>query len=328
MIRIGVIGAGHLGKIHIRQILELPAYQLAGFYDTDAAVAVAVADEFRIHSFSSAEKLIAGVDAVDIVVPTISHYPYAVASLRQSRHLFIEKPLAQSVKEAKSLVALAHEANVKIQVGHVERFNPALLTIRPYCSNPMFIEAHRLAQFNPRGTDVSVILDLMIHDIDIALSLIKSEVKRISASGVAVISDTPDIANARIEFVNGCVANLTASRISLKNMRKIRMFQKDTYFSVDLLDHKVEVVRLSELDDEESAEGLFSFVIDPGANKKKKQLFIEHPAVLPNNAIRMELETFSESILHNKPTLVTVEEGAKALDVAHKVIEKINVLQP
>ncbi len=327
MLKIGVIGAGHLGKIHLKQIREIPQYELVGFFDSDPAVAKLVSEELKVPLFATALELIKSVDVVDVVVPTIAHCEYATIALRQFKHVFIEKPLAGTIEEAKSLVSLAREANVKTQVGHVERFNPAFLAVKDRCDNPMFIEAHRLAQFNPRGTDVSVILDLMIHDIDIVLSLVKSDVKRISASGVSVVSDTPDIANARIEFDNGCVANLTASRISLKNMRKIRMFQKDAYISIDLLSHKTEVVKIKELDPD-GEEGMFAMVIDQGAGKPKKQIYLENPAVVPNNAIRMELQEFANAILNNTPTIVTIEDGAKALETAAKIIERINFIQP
>ena len=323
MLKIGVLGAGHLGKIHLKQIMEIPQYHLVGFFDSDPAVARKVSEELKIVSFFSATELIKNVDVVDVVVPTIAHCEYATIALRQ----FIEKPLAGTIEEAKSLVALAREANVKTQVGHVERFNPAFLAVKDRCESPMFIEAHRLAQFNPRGTDVSVILDLMIHDIDIILSLVKSDVKRISASGVAVVSDTPDIANARIEFDNGCVANLTSSRISLKNMRKIRMFQKDAYISVDLLSHKTEVVKIKEMGEDDD-EGMFSMVRDQGAGKPKKQIYLENPPITPNNAIRMELSEFAQAIINNKPTTVTIEDGAKALETAARIIERINFIQP
>jgi len=326
MLKIGVIGAGHLGKIHIKQIKEIPAFQLIGFFDSDATVCQSVSAELQVKAFSSMEELIKAVDVVDIVVPTIYHFECAMAAIKQSKHVFIEKPLAGTVAEAKSLVALANEANVKAQVGHVERFNPAFLAVSDKCDHPMFIEAHRLAQFNPRGTDVSVVLDLMIHDIDIILSVVKSDVKRVSASGVAIVSETPDIANARIEFDNGCVANLTASRISLKNMRKIRMFQKDAYISVDMLAHKTEVVKIKDVANDAPLDP-FSMTIEVGKDKKKKQIYLEQPAIHANNAIRMELSTFADSIVNNLPTRVTIEDGAKALEVAYKVIEKINFLQ-
>jgi predicted dehydrogenase len=325
MLKIGVIGAGHLGKIHIRQIKEIPQYQLIGFYDANPEVAETVAAELQVKIYDDFDQLISEVDVVDVVVPTIHHYDYVMAALKQSKHVFVEKPLAGTVAEAKNLVALAQEANVKTQVGHVERFNPAFLAIKDKCDNPMFIEAHRLAQFNPRGTDVSVVLDLMIHDIDIVLSLVKSGVKRISASGVAVVSDTPDIANARIEFDNGCVANLTASRISLKNMRKVRMFQKDAYISIDMLTQKTEMVRMKDLPENGTPDPQ-AMMIDMGPNKPRKQIYLEMPPVSPNNAIRMELATFAESIINKLPTRVTIEDGAKALEVAHKVIEKISLI--
>lgn len=327
MLKIGVVGAGHLGKIHLKQIKEIPLYTLVGFYDISTEAASAVSAELGVQSFPSMEELIKAVDVVDIVVPTLYHFECAKAAIKKSKHVFIEKPIAGTVAEAKNLVALANEANIKAQIGHVERFNPAFLAVKDKIEQPMFIEGHRLAQFNPRGTDVSVVLDLMIHDIDIVLSLVKSDVKRISASGVAIISETPDIANARIEFDNGCVANLTASRISLKNMRKIRLFQKDAYISVDMLSHKVEVVKIKEIDEAAAlVAGDFSFVLDLGKDRKKKEISIQNPAITPNNAIRMELETFARSIIDNQPTWVPIQDGAKALEVAYKIIEKINFL--
>jgi predicted dehydrogenase len=244
MLKIGVIGAGHLGKIHLKLIKELSCYTLIGFYDNDTAVAAKVSAEFGIKFFSSVDELIDACDVIDVVTPTLSHYEYAIKALKKSRHVFIEKPVANTLKEAKEIMTIAQEAGAKIQIGHVERFNPAFISAKDKLKNPMFIETHRLAQFNPRGTDVPVVLDLMIHDIDIILSVVRSEIKKINTSGVSIISDTPDIANARIEFANGCVANLTASRISLKNMRKSRFFQKDSYVSIDFLKKKSEVIKM------------------------------------------------------------------------------------
>jgi hypothetical protein len=268
------------------------------------------------------DELIEASDAVDIVTPTLTHFDCAVKALKKSRHVFIEKPLTHTLKEAKKLLSLANEANVKVQVGHVERFNPAFLAAASYISNPLFIETHRLAQFNPRGTDVSVVLDLMIHDIDIVLSLVKANIKRVSASGVAVVSDTPDITNARIEFDNGCVANLTSSRISLKNMRKSRFFQKDAYISIDFLDKKVELVRLQQVN---GATDPLAITIDLGADKGIKQIFFESKTAEPNNAIQLELESFANAIIHNTPTPVTIEDGYKALEVAHIIIDKMKL---
>ncbi|MDQ3048945.1 MAG: Gfo/Idh/MocA family oxidoreductase [Bacteroidota bacterium] len=322
MIKIGILGAGHLGKIHIRLLKEIPHYEVIGFYDANPDAALLVEKEFGIKHFSSMDELLEQVDAVDIVTPTITHYECASRAIKKSKHIFIEKPVTNTIEEAKSLMGLSKEANVKVQVGHVERFNPAFIAARDFCSNPMFIETHRLAQFNPRGTDVSVVLDLMIHDIDIILSVVKSTIKRISASGVAVVSESPDIANARIEFDNGCVANLTASRISMKNMRKSRFFQKDAYISVDFLDKKVDVIRLNNVEGEADP---LAVIIDLGNGKGSKQIYFENPAILPTNAIKMELETFADSIISNTTPQVSIEAGYKALDVAYKIIEKMKV---
>ena len=234
MLKIGVLGAGHLGKIHIKLLLELSdKYEFVGFFDPSDENAKSAIETYNVKRFESIESILDAVDCIDIVTPTLSHFSCASSALRSSKHVFIEKPVTETVDEARKLINLAEEAGVKVQVGHVERFNPAFQAALPHFNKPMFIETHRLAQFNPRGTDVPVVLDLMIHDLDAILSVVKSPVKRISASGVSVVSDTPDIANARIEFENGCVANLTASRISMKNMRKSRFFQKDAYISVD-----------------------------------------------------------------------------------------------
>ncbi|MDF2436716.1 MAG: oxidoreductase [Bacteroidota bacterium] len=321
MIKIGVLGAGHLGKIHIRLLKEIDRYQLIGFYDPDKENAAAVEKEFGIKYFESIDELISEVDAVDIVTPTITHYDCASKAIKKSKHVFIEKPVTNTIEEAKSLIGLSKEANVKVQVGHVERFNPAFIAGKSYCSNPMFIETHRLAQFNPRGTDVSVVLDLMIHDIDIILSVVKSNIKRISASGVAVVSESPDICNARVEFDNGCVANLTASRISMKNMRKSRFFQKDAYISIDFLDKKVDVIRLKNIEGEADP---LAVTIDLG-NKGSKQIYFENPDISPTNAIKMELETFADSIISNTTPRVSIDDGYKALDVAYKIIDKMKV---
>lgn len=321
MIKIGVLGAGHLGKIHIRLLKEINKYEFVGFYDPNAENAALVAQEFGIKAFDSIDELLNNVDAIDIVTPTITHYDCASKAIKKSKHVFIEKPVTNTIEEAKSLIGLSKEANVMVQVGHVERFNPAFIAGKSFCSNPMFIETHRLAQFNPRGTDVSVVLDLMIHDIDIILSVVKSNIKRISASGVAVVSDSPDICNARIEFDNGCVANLTASRISMKNMRKSRFFQKDAYISIDFLDKKVDVIRLKNIVGEADP---LAVTIDLGS-KGSKQIYFENPTISPTNAIKMELETFADSIISNTTPLVSIDDGYKALDVAYKIIDKMKV---
>lgn len=322
MLKIGVLGAGHLGKIHIRLLQTIEQFELVGFYDPDPAKSAEVSKEFGIPAFASVDELIDRVEVVDVVTPTLSHYECASKALRNSKHVFIEKPITHTVDEARRLMNLAHEASVKVQVGHVERFNPAFLIAREHIQQPMFIETHRLAQFNPRGTDVSVVLDLMIHDLDIVLSVVKSNVKAISASGVSVLSDTPDICNARLEFDNGCVANITASRISMKNMRKSRFFQKDAYISVDFLDKQAEIINMRDVTGDPDP---FNMVIEMGEGKKDKEILFTKPEIAPNNAIQEELTTFADSILNNSLPLVTIDDGYKALEIAHRILEKLRV---
>jgi predicted dehydrogenase len=318
MLKVGVIGAGHLGKFHLNNWKEIEGVQLVGFCDTDDANAAAVSEKYNLTRYTDVEALIDDCDAVDIVTPTLFHYQICEAAIKKGRHVFVEKPLAHTMDEARNLVKLAKEANIKFQVGHVERFNPAFLSLKEYKLQPMFIEVHRLAQFNPRGTDVSVILDLMIHDIDIILSLVKSNVNYISANGVAVMSDTPDIANVRIEFDNGCVANLTSSRISMKKMRKMRLFQKDAYIGIDFLEKKTEIIKLNTPEDKNA------FTFDIETNSGKKTIAIASPNVPEVNAIKMELETFRDAIITNTDTPVTIVDGFRAMDVAHQILEKIN----
>lgn len=321
MLKIGVLGAGHLGKIHIKLLLELSdKYEFVGFYDPSDDNANSAIETYHVKRFDSIESLLSSVDCIDIVTPTLSHFSCASAALRSSKHVFIEKPVTETVDEARKLISLAHEAGVKVQVGHVERFNPAFQAALPYFNKPMFIETHRLAQFNPRGTDVPVVLDLMIHDLDAILSVVKSPVKRISASGVAVVSDTPDIANARIEFENGCVANLTASRISMKNMRKSRFFQKDAYISVDFLDKELEVVSMIDVVGEPDP---FDIIFDLGEGKPIKKILFDKPELEPINAIKEELSTFHDAIVNDTTPVVPLEDGYHALDVAQQIVDKL-----
>lgn len=321
MLKIGVFGAGHLGKIHLRILKELTDhFELIGFYDSDELNSQKVSEEFGLKSFESPNELLRLVDCVDVVTPTLAHFHYAKESIRQRKHVFIEKPLAETLKEAKKIVALAHEADVKVQVGHVERFNPAFQAALPYLDRPMFIETHRLAQFNPRGTDVPVVLDLMIHDLDIILSVVKSRVKKVHASGVAVVSDSHDITNARLEFENGCVANLTASRISLKNMRKSRFFQKDAYISVDFLTKELEVVRMQDIEGEPDP---FDIVLELGKDNSKKKILIDKPDLQEVNAIKEELIAFHEAIITNQIPKVSVENGYEAMEVAYEILQKL-----
>ncbi len=317
MLKVGVLGAGHLGKIHLRLLQESKKYELIGFYDPSEENAKKVALEFGYTSFSSIASLIEAVDVVDIVTPTLSHFDCAKQSIEKGRLIFIEKPITKTVLEAEAIKTLASQYHVQGQVGHVERFNPSFTAVKEMIDNPMFIESHRLAEFNPRGTDVPVVLDLMIHDIDIILSVINSRVKTVHASGVAVISDTPDIANARIEFENGCVANLTASRISMKNMRKTRFFQKDAYISVNFLSKESEVVKMKEVPENPDE---FAMILQ-NAEGVKKQIYFENPAIENNNAILDELESFADAIQTNSTPVVTLSQGAEALRVAQMIID-------
>ena len=321
MLKIGILGAGHLGKIHIQQWQEIEGITLTGFYDPDDNQAATTISQYQIPRYDNIDSLIADVDALDIVATTSSHYELAKQCLLAGKHVFIEKPLAHTLEEGKELVKLVEEANVKCQIGHVERYNPAFLALNGQEIKPMFIEAHRLAQFNPRGTDVSVILDLMIHDIDIVLCLVKSPVKRISASGVSVMSETADIANARIEFENGCVANLTSSRISLKKMRKVRLFQRDAYIGIDFLEKKTEIIRLKE---DGAASGMMDFPLEM-ANGDKKIISVQMPSISPLNAIKTELEEFASAIINDKPVRVSVMDGYLAMDVAHQILKKMSL---
>lgn len=317
MLKVGVLGAGHLGKIHLRLLNESDQYQLVGFYDPDEINAKRVAGEFGYTYFENMNVLMDAVDVVDIVTPTLSHHDCAVKAIQKGKHIFIEKPITNTLDEAENIMKLAQEKGVKGQVGHVERFNPAFISVKDKIETPMFIETHRLAEFNPRGTDVPVVLDLMIHDIDVILSVVNSPVKQINASGVSVISKSPDIANARIEFENGCVANLTASRISLKNMRKSRFFQKDAYISVDFLEKLVEVVKMK---DAPETPGDFDMVLQ-NAEGERKQIYFENPEIHANNAILDELETFAEAIKNDTTPVVSLEQGTNALKVALQIID-------
>lgn len=317
MLKVGVFGVGHLGKFHLNNWKEIKEAELVGFYDPHDSIAQEVTNKYQIPRFLDPERLIEACDLIDIVAPTPLHFTLCEKAIRKGKHVFVEKPLANTMDEARELVQLVRESNVKLQVGHVERFNPAYLAVQSVPLHPMFIEVHRLAQFNPRGTEVSVILDLMIHDIDIILSLVKSEVKTISASGVAVMTDTPDIASVRIEFNNGCVANLTSSRISMKKMRKMRLFQKDAYIGIDFLNKKTEIIKLK------TPQDLDVFAFDIETPNGKKTIALSNPSVPEVNAIKMELEAFCTAILSNTPTRVSEVDGLRAMDIAHQILQKI-----
>ena len=317
MLKAGVLGAGHLGKIHLRLLEQSEKYELVGFFDPFTENAEKVAKEFGYRLFDSIEALVAAVEVVDIVTPTLSHFECAKMAIEKGRHIFIEKPITKTVQEAEAIKTLASQFHVQGQVGHVERFNPAFTAVKDKIDTPMFVETHRLAEFNPRGTDVPVVLDLMIHDIDIILSVIDSKVKKVHASGISVISETPDIANARIEFENGCVANLTASRISMKNMRKTRFFQKDAYISVDFLEKKSEIVRMKDVP---SKPDEFAMILQ-NAEGIKKQIYFDNPEIENNNAILDELESFADAIENGTKPVVSLRQGAEALRVAQMIID-------
>lgn len=318
-IKIGIFGMGHLGKIHLKVLTGLPSYfQLVGFHDIDALNADKITEEYGVPYFSNADELIAAVDAMDIVTPTPFHFDFAEKGLKQKKHVFIEKPVTQTLEESEILLSLWDKSQCITQVGHVERFNPAFVAAKPCLRKPEFIETHRLAQFNPRGTDVPVVLDLMIHDLDIILHVVKSPIKSISASGVAVVSESHDITNARIVFENGTVANLTASRISIKNMRKSRFFQRDAYVGVDFLNKQLEVVRL---DTVEGPPDPYDMILDLGEGKQPKKLSIESPKVYPTNAIEEELKEFASGILGKQPISVDLQAGHEALRVAYQILD-------
>ncbi|HSU27531.1 MAG TPA: Gfo/Idh/MocA family oxidoreductase [Chitinophagaceae bacterium] len=317
MLKVAVFGVGYLGKFHLNNWKEIPGTEIVGFYDPDDKAAAEVVEKYKLKRYTDPDKLMDKCDAVDIAAPTPAHFELCEKAIRKAKHVFVEKPLAHTMEEAQQLVNLVQESNVKLQVGHVERFNPAFLAVKDIALNPMFIEVHRLAQFNPRGTEVSVILDLMIHDIDIILSIIRSDVKSISASGVGVLTETPDIANVRIEFHNGCVANLTSSRISMKKMRKMRLFQKDAYIGIDFLNKKTEVIRLKEPTDN----NVFAFDIETSSGVKS--VAVANPIVPEVNAIKRELEEFKSAIENNTRTLVSERDGLMAMDVAHQILARI-----
>jgi len=317
-VKIGLVGVGHLGKIHLKCLLNTK-FEFVGFYDPNEETRKTISDTHQIKAYDDLDDLIADVDCVDVVSPTVFHYEIAKKAIIAGKHVFIEKPLTETLAQAEELVDLARKHQVKVQVGHVERYNPAIRSLRNIDFKPKFIEGHRLALFNPRGTDVSVVLDLMIHDLDIVLSMIKEDVVDVRANGVCIVSKTPDICNARIEFAGGAVANLTASRISLKNMRKIRIFQNDAYISLDFLDKEAQVVKIEENVENDDFSGMTIHT-----NDGLKRIIIDSPEIMKNNAIEDELSDFYEAVTGQSEVLVTIDDGLRALKLAHIIQSKIN----
>src|SRR3972149_3579897 len=321
-LKIGVIGTGHLGKLHVKMFKELENCECVGLFDTNLLQSENAAAEFKVKFFNNEEELLNSVDAVSVAVTTSAHFEVGNRCLEKGKHVFVEKPITSTISEAEKLVNLADKKNLNLQVGHIERFNPALVSLEKYISNPVFIETDRLSQFNPRGTDVAVVLDLMIHDIDVILSFIKSNIKKIDANGVAVVSDNVDIANARIQFENGAVANVTASRISQKKMRKMRLFLRDPYIALDFITGVSEVYRLLPVD--EQVQPSFISFGEIGVGDKKKRLVYEQPEQKQVNALKYELQLFVNSIINNQKPVITGDDGLRALRVAEIIIEKIN----
>lgn len=316
-IKLGLIGLGHLGKIHLRNILKIDEIELVGIYDNNIVLTNEVAKNFNVKAYDNIDELIAKCEALDIVTATKAHYEIAKKCIQKGKHVFIEKPITATFEQAKEIVQLAEHYNVKTQVGHVERYNPAYLAIKGKDISPKFIEVHRLAQFNPRGNDVSVVMDLMIHDLDLLLKITQSNIKQIEATGVSIICDSADICNARIEFENGCVANVTASRMSMKNMRKMRLFQHDAYISMDFYEKKTEIITLQNwIEGEEE-----NMLIVHGNIKKRVQL--EIPQTPEINAIECELRGFVNAIIENIDIEVSALDGMKAMQLAEAIELKI-----
>jgi predicted dehydrogenase len=315
---IALIGLDHLGKIHLKLLKDNPNWKLAGIFDTDPEITRQTAQQYQLRAFSSLEEAIENADALDIVTPGNTHFDIARQAITSGKHVFIEKPATATIQEARQLRLLMNEAGVRVQIGHVERFNPAFVAAQPFLKNPSFIEVHRLAQYNPRGTDASVVFDLMMHDLDLVLSLVKANVRRISANGAKLVSRSADIANARIEFDNGCVANITTNRLALKNTRKFRVFTDKNYSSINLLDKITEVVSLKD-----ARANSTNMVIEPPGNPKKEMIF-EHPVILPTNAINEELNAFYSSIHANEPVKVSLDDSIKVMELAFEIESRIS----
>ena len=316
--KIGLIGLGYLGKIHLRLLKENPNWNLCGAFDIDKNLCDEITEKYQIKQFNSCDELIEYCDVIDIVTPSNTHFDLAKKAITKGKHVFIEKPVTSDLTEAKKLQDLINEAGIFFQVGYVERFNPAFIAALPYLKNPKFIEIHRLAQFNTRGTDVSVILDLMMHDLDLVLSIVNSNIKKINANGTGFVSRSADLVSARIEFDNGCVANLTTNRLALKNVRKFRVFSESNLVNINLLDKITEVIKIKNAGHDSK-----NIVIEPAFGLPKKEIIFEHPIILPTNAINEELNAFHYSINSNKQTKVSIQDSIKVMELAFEIEEKI-----
>jgi predicted dehydrogenase len=318
MLKVGLIGVGYLGKIHLRILLETNVFHLVGFYDIDKETSSIISKQYNVKAYSSGSELMDDCEALIIVTPSNTHFQIASEAIKKGKHVFLEKPITPTVEEAKLLMGLQKEAGVKIQVGHVERFNPAFVSGIPFIKDPQYIEIHRLAQYNPRGTDVSVTLDLMIHDLDLLLKIVGSNIKTIQAFGTKTISETVDFVNARIEFENGTIANLTSNRMSLNNMRNIRVYQPNGIVNIDLLNKVTEIIEVKN-----ASKNSKNLVVLSGTKSPDKELVFQHPIILPTNAIKEELLAFHNSIITGSKPVVTIEDAIGVLSLAYSIDEKI-----
>ena len=316
---IALIGLGHIGKIHLKILNDNPNWNLIGVFDTDKLLCQTIASQYNIKAFKTLNEAIETAHVIDIATPSDTHFEIAKSAIINGKHVFIEKPVTSHLKEALQLQKYINESGVFFQVGHVERFNPAFIAAKPYLNAPKFIEIHRLAQYNSRGTDVSVVLDIMLHDLDLLLSIVKSNVKKIHVSGCNLISNSADIVNARIEFENGCVANITANRMAFKNMRKFRVFTDDNFVSINLLDKVTEVIKIKN-----ASLNSKNLIIDPGNNQVKKEIVFEHPIILPCNAINEELNSLFESINNNKKTIIDIDDAIQVLKLIKDIEAQLN----
>jgi predicted dehydrogenase len=316
--RIGLVGLGYLGKIHLKLLLELNEWELAGVYDKNIILTNELAASYGVKAFHDLNSLLDTVDVLDIVTPSSTHFEIARQAIINGKDVFIEKPVTSTLEEANQLQLLANEAGVIIQVGHVERFNPAFKAALPYISSPKFIEVHRLATYNPRGTDVSVTLDLMLHDLDLLLHIVQANIRKISAVGTKLVSPSPDIVNARIEFDNGCVANITTNRMAFKNVRKFRVFDEKNFVTINLLEKQTEVMRMQNAKSNSS-----NVLIETPGNQSNKEIVVERPIILPVNAIKEELLTFYNSVANRKKIEVSISEAIAAIKLAIEIEEKI-----